>query len=225
MATHSNVLAWRIPGTGEPGGLPSMGSQRVGHDWSDLAAAVRLIHTFPYLGVEKQKDRRDQGYRREQGKNSPSPFPAPNNALNLDVINGHSVNHTTVKCKGSILFPGFPKSGYKANMVVNQFSLLGSSYWNSYPAISQVCSIRATSPQLLKHNCYVVHPAKNMASICRAMFKIWIPWIITLSVGRHSHSVRETGTEILRQHTEFTQWTADQVFRKNNMEGAAKGHS
>ena len=40
MATHSSVLAWRIPGTGEPGGLPSMGSHRVWHDWSDLAAAV-----------------------------------------------------------------------------------------------------------------------------------------------------------------------------------------
>ena len=38
MATHSSVLAWRIPGTVEPGGLPSMGSYRVGHDWSDLAA-------------------------------------------------------------------------------------------------------------------------------------------------------------------------------------------
>ena len=37
MVTHSSVLAWRIPGTGEPGGLPSMGSHRVGHDWSDLA--------------------------------------------------------------------------------------------------------------------------------------------------------------------------------------------
>ena len=40
MATHSSVLAWRTPGTGEPGGLPSMGSHRVGHDWSDLAAAA-----------------------------------------------------------------------------------------------------------------------------------------------------------------------------------------
>ena len=40
MATHSSVLAWRIPGTGEPGGLPSVGSHRVGHDWSDLAAAA-----------------------------------------------------------------------------------------------------------------------------------------------------------------------------------------
>ena len=40
LATLSSVLAWRIPGTGEPGGLPSMGSHRVGHDWSDLAAAA-----------------------------------------------------------------------------------------------------------------------------------------------------------------------------------------
>jgi len=39
MATHSSVLAWRIPGTEEPSGLPSMGSHRVGHNWGDLAAA------------------------------------------------------------------------------------------------------------------------------------------------------------------------------------------
>ena len=43
MATHSCVLAWRIPGTAEPGGLPSMGSHRVGHDWNDLAAAAVII--------------------------------------------------------------------------------------------------------------------------------------------------------------------------------------
>ena len=40
MATHSSVLAWRIPGTGEPGGLPSIGLHRVGHEGSDLAAAA-----------------------------------------------------------------------------------------------------------------------------------------------------------------------------------------
>ena len=43
IATHSSVLAWRIPGTGEPGGLLSMGSHRVEHDWSDLAAANILV--------------------------------------------------------------------------------------------------------------------------------------------------------------------------------------
>ena len=45
MATHSSVLAWRIPGTVKPGGLPSMGSHRVRHDWSDLAVAAAA---FPF---------------------------------------------------------------------------------------------------------------------------------------------------------------------------------
>jgi len=44
MATHSSVLALRIPGTGEPDGLPSMGLHRGGQDWSDLAAAVFIIN-------------------------------------------------------------------------------------------------------------------------------------------------------------------------------------
>ena len=43
MATHSSILAGRIPGMEEPGGLPSMGSHRVGHDWSDLAAAAVAV--------------------------------------------------------------------------------------------------------------------------------------------------------------------------------------
>ena len=47
MATHSSILAWRIPEMGEPGGLPSMGSHRVGHDWSDLAAAAAAVKTNP----------------------------------------------------------------------------------------------------------------------------------------------------------------------------------
>ena len=42
MTTHSSVLAWRIPGMGEPGGLPSMESHKVRHDWSDLAAAAAV---------------------------------------------------------------------------------------------------------------------------------------------------------------------------------------
>ena len=50
MATHSSVLAWRIPGTGEPGGLPSVGSHRVGHDRSDLEAAAAT--TTAVLGVK-----------------------------------------------------------------------------------------------------------------------------------------------------------------------------
>ena len=49
MATHSSVLAWRIPGMGEPGRLPSMGSHRVGHDWSNLAV-VAWFSVLPRIG-------------------------------------------------------------------------------------------------------------------------------------------------------------------------------
>ena len=57
MASHSSVLAWRVPGTGVPGGLPSVGSHRVRHDWSDLAAAAAVwvyfwvLHFLPLMGV------------------------------------------------------------------------------------------------------------------------------------------------------------------------------
>ena len=56
MATHSSVLAWRIRGTGEPGGWPSMGSHRVRHDWSDLAAAA--------AGQQEIEGRRRRGWQR-----------------------------------------------------------------------------------------------------------------------------------------------------------------
>ena len=49
MATHSSVLAWRIPGMGDPGGLPSLGLHRVRHDWSDLAAAVIFFYYFQQI--------------------------------------------------------------------------------------------------------------------------------------------------------------------------------
>ena len=66
MASHSSVLAWRIPGTGEPGGLPSMGSYRVRHDWSNLAAAVAAtsLNIWHLYGISRKgkknlSDRKD----------------------------------------------------------------------------------------------------------------------------------------------------------------------
>ena len=55
MATHSSVLAWRITGTGEPGGLPSLGSHKVGHDWSDLTAAACIRH---YVRSDRDRDKK-----------------------------------------------------------------------------------------------------------------------------------------------------------------------
>ena len=54
MATSSSVLAWRIPGTGEPGELPSMGSHRVGHDWRDLATAAAAAAKVLELQLQHQ---------------------------------------------------------------------------------------------------------------------------------------------------------------------------
>ena len=64
MATHSSVLAWRIPGTGEPGGLPSMGSHRVGHDWSDsaAAAAVYIYSCIKMVNLHPMKQLYQLGY-------------------------------------------------------------------------------------------------------------------------------------------------------------------
>ena len=62
MTTHSSILAWRIPGTGEPGGLSSMGLRRVEHDWSNLAAAVAATESeaetlnFDYTSQAKNCD-------------------------------------------------------------------------------------------------------------------------------------------------------------------------
>ena len=61
MATHSIVLAWRIPGTGKLHGLPSMESHRVGHDWSDLAAAAATAdNIYPY--TQKTNDAFSLGF-------------------------------------------------------------------------------------------------------------------------------------------------------------------
>ena len=70
MATHSSVLAWRIPGTGEPGGLPSMGSHRVGHDWSDVAAVAAANTFLPTLG--RQLDQFREQLLPETGKEGDS---------------------------------------------------------------------------------------------------------------------------------------------------------
>ena len=64
MATHSSVLAWRIPGTEEPGGLLSMGLHRVTHDWSNLAAATAVLYKaslVAQLGKESASSAEDLG--------------------------------------------------------------------------------------------------------------------------------------------------------------------
>ena len=77
MATHSSILAWRIPGMGEPGGLPSMGSQRVRHDLLLLLLSrfnrVRLCATPQTAAHEAPPS---LGFSRQEHQ-SGLPFPSP----------------------------------------------------------------------------------------------------------------------------------------------------
>ena len=99
MATHSRILDWRIPGTGEPGGLPFMGSHRVGHNWSDLAAAAAAVplllkqdmRTWTYMNILKTWSLKGSNQRVADLSNTPRP---------------HIREITTVK----ILSPSFPSS-------------------------------------------------------------------------------------------------------------------
>ena len=93
MATHSGVLAWRIPGTGEPGGLPSMGSHRVGHNWSDLAAAAAIskdIYNYPAV-----KD-----HRKAAGSFLRTRKPSPWQTDGVAMTNGWC-HHTDSMCSGA----------------------------------------------------------------------------------------------------------------------------
>ena len=74
MATHSSVLAWRIPGMGEPGRLPSMGSHRVGHDWSDLAAvaAAALSYQVNVISEAEKRNKKECAFQNTKFKMAPS---------------------------------------------------------------------------------------------------------------------------------------------------------
>ena len=93
MATHSSVLAWRISGMGEPGGLPSMGSHRVGHNWSNLAAVKRGTYQSPFD---------HQTLLRWRAWLSTSPMPPHDSIEVLPTLNAR-FKWTTSPFKGTIL--------------------------------------------------------------------------------------------------------------------------
>ena len=108
MATHSSVLAWRIPGTAEPGELPSMGSHRVGHDWSDLAAAAALnIYILSSLHVQ-HCPRGERTPKETYPTQIPVHSPCDDHAMLIMEIqsllssNGHH-KHSTIVCSNVFL--------------------------------------------------------------------------------------------------------------------------
>ena len=88
MAARSSILAWRVPGTGEPGGLLSMGLHRVGHDWGDLAAAAAAA-------IQNKKFKKKKGEKTPKECQSQSPSSSHPNCLpSLVTINLFSTSVT-----------------------------------------------------------------------------------------------------------------------------------
>ena len=149
MATHSSVLAWKIPGMKEPGGLPSMGLHRVGHDWGNLAAAAAAIiyyHIISSLdGVGSWKNVRwaDRGILlfshsvmydslRPHGLQHarlpcPSPFPgACSNSCQLSRWCHPTISSSVVPFASCL--PSFPASG---SFLMSQLFALGGKILES----------------------------------------------------------------------------------------------
>ena len=109
MATHSSVLAWRIPGTGEPGGLPSMGSHRVGHNLSDLAAVAAGLLVHHELPEFTQTHVRRVGDVIQPSHPLSSPSPAPNpsqhQSFPMNQLFACGGQSTGVSASASVLMP------------------------------------------------------------------------------------------------------------------------
>ena len=119
MTTHSSVLAWRIPGTGEPGGLPSLGSHRVGHDWSDLAAAAAdSVHVTNSHSVQFSHSIMSDSLRPHESQHARPPCPSPTPGVHPNPCPLSQWCHPTIS---SSVVPfsscpqSFPASGFFPN--------------------------------------------------------------------------------------------------------------
>ena len=157
MATHSSVLARRIPGTGQPVELPSMGSHRVGHDWSDLtAAAVAKWVGLIYWSVEDGKWEMEKWFERvvwctqESWILGPSRSVGPFQRLRWPMWVTEGAN--------SHLAGRYLNTSYK--MAVIYFEILPSRLYNTYECakvltLSEICEAGVVGRIL----CWSLNPA------------------------------------------------------------------
>ena len=126
MATHSSILAWRIPGTGEPSGLPSMGSHRVRHNWSDTAAVLIkgslcfrpvlmniYVHTFCFPFGHPCHPKKDLASKWPQDV---SPLPGLTHSSTIPQNNHYTIQLNTVILSKQMLLRQFQKSTPNSEM-------------------------------------------------------------------------------------------------------------
>ena len=122
MATHPSVLAWRIPGTGEPGGLPSMGLHRVGHDWSDLAAAA--FHVLRNKTKEARVWASIVAYNLHSNWRSLDPFPSGPSLPVLKTLLLCARHHTVLQVRTISLHPLSFLQRTRANRRIDRYNLI-----------------------------------------------------------------------------------------------------
>ena len=154
MATHSSVSAWRLPGMGEPGGLPSVGSHRVRHDWSSLAAAAATAGhscSLPTFFEEKRKN----SERTHINISLQQPTTA---ALILALLQGREIVLTTI----SLDFPGGPLA---KNPPANAGESRDSG---SIPRSGRSLGVRNGNP--LQYSC--LENSRNRGACCDTVHKV-----------------------------------------------------
>ena len=183
MATHSSVLAWRIPGMGEPGGLPSVGSHRVGHDWSDLAAAAAEKDYNIWWIVQFSRSVMSDSLRPHEPQHtrpsSPSPTPGvhPNKSMSVELVmpSNHPILHRPLLLLPSI-FPSIRVFSNESALCIRL-----PKYWsfsfnispsNEHPGLISfrmdwldLLAVQGTLKSLSKH-----HSSKASILPCSAFF-------------------------------------------------------
>ena len=135
MATHSSIFAWRIPGMGEPGGLPSVGLHRVGHDWSDLAAARTKLqgHIFyiNFSSVQFSRSVVSDSLRPHELQHVRPPCPSPTPGVHPDSRPSSRWCHPDIS-SSVVPFSSCPQSPPRIRVFSNESTLCmrWPKYWS-----------------------------------------------------------------------------------------------
>ena len=154
MATHSSVLAWRIPGTGEPGGLPSMGSHRVGHDWSNLTAGAAVVKNLPTNAGDMRDTDLVLGLGRSPGGGHGNPFQYsclenPGGQSSLEGYTVHKVSKSQTQLK-------WCRNSSSSNFITIDWIIHPFSWHLSYLSYTIFCAYVGASLCLLPLSCLLL---------------------------------------------------------------------
>ena len=192
MATHSSVLAWRIPGSGEPCRLPSMRSHRVGHDWHDLAAAAEQ----PYQFTSVTQLCLTLWYPMDCS--TPS-LPVHHQLLECAQMHVHQVGHA-IQPSHPLFSPSPPAFNFSQHQGIFQWFRLFSSHQDSQTigasALASVLSMNIQDSFPLGLTGLIALQSKGPWTLQQHSSKAPILWCLAFFIVHISHEYMTTGKTI-----------------------------